>query len=569
MSGYSNDREDPQTHCRADGILETRRITQSHVHQEVAEMHDKALVTREPYGKSGFAGLFSSPYVAACALFATLGGLLFGYDQGVISVTLVMDQFLGRFPRVSAEASGAGFWKGLMTAMLELGALIGALFAGYLADKLSRKYAIVVAVCVFTVGSILQTAAIEYAMLTIGRLIGGMGIGALATIAPLYISEIAPPEIRGALLVLQELSIVLGIVVAFWTTYGTRYMAGEWAWRLPFFLQMVPGFVLGVGIFFLPFSPRWLSAKGRDDEALQVLAKLRRAPTNDSRVFQEWCEIRAEVTFKQEVNRERHPELQAPTRSNRIKLELASWMDCFRHGCWKRTVVGVGIMFFQQFVGINALIYYSPSLFKTLGQNYEMQLLLSGIINCTQLVGVATSLWTMDRFGRRPLLLIGAGLMFICHLIIAVLVGKFGDRWASYAVEGWVAVAFLFFYMFSFGATWGPVPWAMPSEIFPSSLRAKGVALSTCSNWFNNFIIGLITPPLIQNTGAGAYTFFAVFCLLAFIFTFFCVPETAGKTLEEMDSVFKDISSEAEEQKKTRIMAEIVEGNRGRYTTSA
>ncbi|KAH3971000.1 hypothetical protein HBH64_227460 [Parastagonospora nodorum] len=542
---------------------------QSHVHQEVAEMHDKALVTREPYGKSGFAGLFSSPYVAACALFATLGGLLFGYDQGVISVTLVMDQFLGRFPRVSAEASGAGFWKGLMTAMLELGALIGALFAGYLADKLSRKYAIVVAVCVFTVGSILQTAAIEYAMLTIGRLIGGMGIGALATIAPLYISEIAPPEIRGALLVLQELSIVLGIVVAFWTTYGTRYMAGEWAWRLPFFLQMVPGFVLGVGIFFLPFSPRWLSAKGRDDEALQVLAKLRRVPTNDSRVFQEWCEIRAEVTFKQEVNRERHPELQAPTRSNRIKLELASWMDCFRHGCWKRTVVGVGIMFFQQFVGINALIYYSPSLFKTLGQNYEMQLLLSGIINCTQLVGVATSLWTMDRFGRRPLLLIGAGLMFICHLIIAVLVGKFGDRWASYAVEGWVAVAFLFFYMFSFGATWGPVPWAMPSEIFPSSLRAKGVALSTCSNWFNNFIIGLITPPLIQNTGAGAYTFFAVFCLLAFIFTFFCVPETAGKTLEEMDSVFKDISSEAEEQKKTRIMAEIVEGNRGRYTTSA
>lgn len=118
-----------------------------------------------------------------------------------------------------------------------------------------------------------------------------------------------------------------------------------------------------------------------------------------------------------------------------------------------------------------------------------MQLLLSGIINCTQLVGVATSLWTMDRFGRRPLLLVGAALMFICHLIIAVLVGKFGGRWADYAVEGWVAVAFLFFYMFSFGATWGPVPWAMPSEIFPSSLRAKGVALSTCSNWFNNFII--------------------------------------------------------------------------------
>jgi sugar porter (SP) family MFS transporter len=317
----------------------------------------------------------------------------------------------------------------------------------------------------------------------------------LACIAPLYISEIAPPEIRGSLLVLQEFSIVFGIVIAFWITYGTRFMAGEWSWRLPFLLQMVPGLILGVGIIFLPFSPRWLSSQGRDDEALVVLSKLRSLPTTDPRIYQEWCEIRAEVAFTREVNRERHPDLQSSTRTNRIKLELASWTDCFRHGCWRRTVVGVGIMFFQQFVGINALIYYAPSLFATLGQGYEMRLLLSGIINVTQLVGVATSLWTMDRFGRRPLLLSGAALMFGCHLIIAVLVGKCGGRWESYVTEGWVAVAFLFFYMFSFGATWGPVPWAIPSEIFPSSLRAKGVALSTCSNWLNNFIIVRLATP--------------------------------------------------------------------------
>lgn len=288
---------------------------------------------------------------------------------------------------------------------------------------------------------------------------------------------------------LQEFSIVFGIVIAYWTTYGTRYMAGEWSWRLPFFIQMIPGFILVGGIFFLPFSPRWLCSKGRDEEALKVLGQLRRLPITDSRVQQEWCEIRAEVAFNQEISQERHPHLQEPTRANRIKLEIVAWADCFKRGCWKRTLVGCGIMFFQQFTGINALIYYAPSLLKTLGQDYEMQLLLSGVINVTQLVGVATSLWTMDRFGRRPLLLVGAGLMCVCHLIIAVLVGKFGGRWADYATEGWVAVAFLFFYMFSFGATWGPVPWAMPSEIFPSSLRAKGVALSTCSNWFNNFII--------------------------------------------------------------------------------
>lgn len=170
----------------------------------------------------------------------------------------------------------------------------------------------------------------------------------MACIAPLYISEIAPPEIRGTLLVLQEFSIVFGIVIAFWTTYGTRYMAGEWSWRLPFLIQMIPGFILGVGIVFLPFSPRWLSSQGRDDEALQVLAKLRNLPTTDSRVYREWCEIRAEVAFTHEVNREKHPNLQDGSRASSFKLEVASWTDCFRHGCWKRTVVGVGIMFFQQ-----------------------------------------------------------------------------------------------------------------------------------------------------------------------------------------------------------------------------
>jgi MFS family permease len=178
----------------------------------------------------------------------------------------------------------------------------------------------------------------------------------LACIAPLYISEIAPPEIRGTLLVLQEFSIVFGIVIAFWTTYGTRYMAGQWSWRLPFLIQMIPGFILGAGIVFLPFSPRWLASKGRDDEALHVLAKLRGLSTTDSRVYREWCEIRAEVTFTKKVNIERHPNLQDGTRASNFKLEVAAWGDCFRRGCWKRTAVGMGIMFFQQFVGMISLI---------------------------------------------------------------------------------------------------------------------------------------------------------------------------------------------------------------------
>lgn len=152
--------------------------------------------------------------------------------------------------------------------------------------------------------------------------------------------------------------------------------------------------------------------------------------------------------------------------------------------------------------------------------------------------------------------------MAISHIVIAGLVGRYSHDWPSHRAQGWVSVAFLLFYMLSFGASWGPVPWALPSEVFPSSLRAKGVALSTCSNWLNNFIIGLITPPLVQNTGYGAYIFFAVFCVLSLLWTFFFVPETKGRTLEQMDHVFHDATSEAEQQRRERIEGEIAASSR-------
>lgn len=215
----------------------------------------------------------------------------------------------------------------------------------------------------------------------------------LSAVAPLYISEISPPEIRGTLLVLEEFSIIVGIVVAFWITYGTRVMDTEWCWRLPFLLQILPGLVLGIGIVFLPFSPRWLGSKGREEEALVALSRLRRLPPTDSRVQQEWFDIRAEARLQDEISRERHPDLQDGTKTSRIKLEVASWADLFKKGCWRRTHVGVGIMFFQQFVGINALIYYSPTLFETMGLDSSMQLIMSGVLNIMQLVN-STSLAT-------------------------------------------------------------------------------------------------------------------------------------------------------------------------------
>lgn len=371
----------------------------------------------------------------------------------------------------------------------------------------------------------------------------------------------------GSLLVLEEFSIVFGIIVAFWITYGTRYIPSQWAYRLPFLLQIFPALLLGVSVLFLPFSPRWLAAKGRDEESLASLCKLRRVPPNDPRVQAEWLDIRAEVAFHKEVAEKNHPNLGISGQLSRwaaTKVELASYADCFKQGYWRRTMVGVMIMFFQQFVGINALIYYSPSLFETMGIEYDMRLVLSGILNVTQLVGVTTSLYTMEKYGRRPLLLLGSVGMTICHIIIAALVGLYNETWAENKDKGWVSVAFLFSYMLVFGMTWGPVPWAMPSEIFPSFLRAKGVAWSTCSNWLNNFIIGLITPPLVRNTkGFGAYIFFAVWCGVSGFWTWFFVPETKGRSLEDMDRVFGDRAAVADKVRRKQIVNELRERGTG------
>ncbi|KAJ5995259.1 hypothetical protein N7481_002236 [Penicillium waksmanii] len=316
-------------------------------------------------------------------------------------------------------------------------------------------------------------------------------------VSTLYIGEIAPPEIRGTLLVLQELCIVTDIVIAFYVTYGTRH---------------IPTILMRAGVFFIPYSPRWLCQQGRDEESLRTLAKIRQHPTTDERVVEEWLEIRAECAYRNETSAKKHHTLTKPGKWNAIKLQIALYADCWKMPTYKRTQVAVGLMFFQQFVGINALIYYSPSIFER------------------------------------------AICMFISHFVIAVLIGKNQHNWPEHTAAGWASVAFLLFFMLTFGATWGPIPWAMPAEIFPSLLRAKGCTFGTMSNWSNNFIIGLITPPMIQKI-TGTYVFFCIFCAVSFVWVYFLVPETNGRTLEQMDSVFKDRSTNKEAEKRVEIMA--------------
>lgn len=501
-----------------------------------------ALAENVSYGPAGIKGLVSSSYVFGAAFLASLGGFSFGYDQGVISIINVMPQFQQRFPEVAPGHPGSGFYKGFMTAMLEFGAFLGCFFMPKLCDKISRKWALTVVVCIFNIGAIIQTASPNYGALVAGRTIGGIGVGTLALGAPLYISEISPPNLRGTLLVLESVSIVSGVVIAYWLTYGTRYIDGEAAFRVPFGLQMVCATVLGTGIHLFPFSPRWLSLVGRDDEALQSLAKLRRLPSTDERVQTEWRGIMAEVEFQKVLEERNHPGKKG------WKLEIAQWADLFKKKTLRRTAVGMGVAFFQQFSGVNAFIYYAPTLFSSLGQDYEMSLILSGILNITQLIAVAICFVIIDHVGRRPLALWGAVGMCIVYIVIAALVGRYSSNWSANSAAGYACVVFAFLYMLVYGVSYSPLGWALPSEVFSNATRAKGVALSTATVWISNFIIGVAVPPMLDSAGFGTYVFFAAFCGMAAVWAYFLVPETKGKTLEEMDEVLGDTSGQEEKR---------------------
>lgn len=259
-----------------------------------------------------------------------------------------MNQVFAQFPEIAPGHAGASFYKGLLTAMIELGAFFGAMNCGWIADKYSRKWTLFAASCIFIVGSALQVGSVNYGMLVVARFIGGIGVGMCACVAPLYISEISPAEVRGTLLVFQELSIVTGIVIAFYITYGTRHIMSEWSWRGPFLIQMTPALMLASGVVFLPYSPRWLCLKDRDQESLTTLCKLRQLPESDSRVQQEWYEIRSEVAYRREIEQEKYPYLQDGSTGSALKLQLNNWADTWRGRNWRRTQVGVGLMFFQQ-----------------------------------------------------------------------------------------------------------------------------------------------------------------------------------------------------------------------------
>lgn len=296
---------------------------------------------------------------------------------------------------------------------------------------------------------------------------------------------------RGFIVSFYQFATILGIMLSFWIGYGSNYIGGtggsqsNLAWMLPSIIQGVPAAILAIGIWWLPFSPRWLVKKGRDEEAINVLSKLRKLPADDNVLQLEYKEIKAECLFEQRAFAKAFPSLSEKEERSIWASELAQYWNIVRtRDNLKRVCTAWLVMFFQQWSGIDAIIYYAAEVFQSLGLTGGTQALLAtGVTGVVFFISTLPAMALIDRWGRKPMLIWGSAVMWISMVIPGIIVAKFQHDWPGNPAGAWTAVAFIWVYVGAFGATWGPVSWTLVSEIFPLSIRSKGVSIGASSNW--------------------------------------------------------------------------------------
>jgi sugar porter (SP) family MFS transporter len=439
-------------------------------------------------------------FVRVAAAITATGGLLFGYDTGVISGALL---FITKdFAPLSS------FLQGVIVSVLLVGAVTGAIAGGPLSDRLGRRPVVLLAAIIFAVGAIAAALAPNVLILIFARFILGLGVGLASLIVPLYIAEIAPPDTRGALVSLNQLMITIGILLSY--IVGVAFTPIE-GWRYMFAVAVIPALILGIGMFTLPESPRWLVKNGKLDKARSVLLL--------SRVE---ADVETEMQQMEEIERIERQQAQVS-----YKELLAPWIR-------PALIVGVGLAIFQQITGINTVIYYAPTILEKVGFS------AGGAIAATALgVGAVNvgftilAVYIVDRVGRRPLLLIG----LIGMIVSLGLLGVVFSLGATSGAAGLLATICLALYIASFAISLGPIFWLMISEIYPLNMRGSAMSIAALCNWGSNFIVALIFPVLLATFGgAGSFWLFAVLGIVAWIFVYFMVPETKGRTLEEIEA---------------------------------
>ncbi|MDH6291194.1 sugar porter family MFS transporter [Rhodococcus sp. NM-2] len=445
---------------------------------------------------------------------AAVGGFLFGFDSSVINGAV--DSIQGHFELGS-------FFTGFAVAIALLGCAVGAWFAGRLADRWGRKKVMLLGSVLFVVSSLGAGLAFSVPDLMLWRVLGGLGIGIASVIAPTYISEIAPARYRGALASLQQLAITLGIFAALLSDAVLQNAAGGasnelWlnleAWRWMFIVGVVPAVVYGILALLIPESPRYLVGKHLDQEAADILANITGEVDPHERVSEIRLTLRHESTAS-------FDDIRGP----KFGLQPIVW-------------VGIFMAIFQQFVGINAIFYYSTTLWKSVGFTENESFTTSVITSIINVGMTFVAILFVDRIGRRILLMVGSLGMFVSLLMAAIAFSQAtgsGDDVVLPSPWGAVALIGANLFVIFFASTWGPVMWVMLGEMFPNNMRAYALGISTAANWIANFTVTLAFPPLTRSVGLWfLYGLFAFFALLSFFFVRSKVRETKGMELEEM-----------------------------------
>ncbi|KAI1127503.1 general substrate transporter [Nemania abortiva] len=467
-----------------------------------------------------YMGLSGRPLSLAVSAICTTGFLLFGYDQGVMSGILTSDAFADVFE----ETRNNSTIQGVVTSIYDLGCLFGAIFILTVGDQLGRRRAIIAGGIIMIIGTLIQITAYPghapLAQFIIGRIITGVGNGMNTSTIPTYQAECSKTSNRGLLICIQGGTIAFGTLIAYWLDYGASYGPADLVWRFPIAFQIVFGIIVSTAMIWLPESPRWLLTHERYEDANNVIAA-----------------IRGYEVDSQETAFERGIILDSIRASGVFGGKSTPFKALFTNGKtqhFRRMLLGASSQFMQQVGGCNAVIYFFPILcekFITPG-DHNMALLLGGVNAIVYAIFATVSWFLIERVGRRKLFLwgtVGQGLSMVLAF------GALIPQTQSAAIGTCVA---LFTYIASFGATWLPLPWLYPAEINPIMTRAKANAVSTCTNWLFNFFIVLITPVLVTNIGWGTFLFFAVLNATFLPVIYFFYPETARRSLEEIDIIF-------------------------------
>ncbi|KAH7319246.1 MFS sugar transporter-like protein [Rhexocercosporidium sp. MPI-PUGE-AT-0058] len=471
----------------------------------------------------------SSAPAIMVGLFVATGGLLFGYDTGTISGILAMNAFREQFstgyidthdglPNVSPAQSS------IIVAILSAGTFFGALLAAPMGDRIGRRISLIIAVAIFSFGVLLQTIAMAITLLVLGRFFAGLGVGVVSVLVPLYQSEMAPKWIRGTLVCAYQLAITTGLFLAAVVNILTEKMDHRNAFRIPLAMQFIWAGVLLLGLILLPETPRYLIKRNLHAEAASSLSRLRRLDITHPALIEELAEIQANHEYE-------------------LSLGPSTYRDVFFGSphLGRRLVTGCGLQILQQLSGCNFIFYYGTTFFGRI--NVKSPYVVALVTNVVNVLSTIPGMFLVETLGRRRLLMIGAGGMAVCQLIVA----SVGTAMPNSYAANMVLIVFVCIYLFFFAASWGPVAWVVTSEIYPLKVRAKSMSISTASNWLLNFSLGYGTPYLVNrgqgyaNLQARVFFIWGTFCALAVVFVWAMVYETSRISLEQIDEMYERV----------------------------